>query len=266
LSFGIFKKKVCNFSLSLTPEGFISACHQVTLNNKKNEPFLVGEYKNIIKIDKNKLQKLQNRTTENILQCKSCFLKYDCAGHCALESYHLSGDLYKIESELCKLKKKYAIKYFKSKVEKSIFGFYPFISQNLKYLIFSDYKIKLNENPYNIYLEKTLKHTKEADIILYNGKFEDLSKQKFPIISTKPIPPCISKIYKKSCFNCIELFTIDKNDNVIFCNKKKGKKFLEYLNRKALYNDYLKTVQLSSKCEYCLHKLRKKCDGRECLN
>ena len=124
----------------------------------------------------------------------------------------------------------------------------------------------MNENPYNIYLEKTLKHTKEADIILYNGKFEDLSKQKFPIISTKPIPPCISKIYKKSCFNCIELFTIDKNDNVIFCNKKKGKKFLEYLNRKALYNDYLKTVQLSSKCEYCLHKLRKKCDGRECLN
>ncbi len=88
------KYKRCNISNAVSmvfePNGEIFFC--LCLGNKNG---LIGNYKENIYFDKDKVLKFGNRTIVTIEKCKSCELKYLCAGGCPLPLTSFNSDLNK---------------------------------------------------------------------------------------------------------------------------------------------------------------------------
>ncbi|MGA1789948.1 MAG: radical SAM protein [bacterium] len=82
----------CGEGFSLTPNGNVSACYEVYDEKAKfSQDFMFGYYdksQNRFMFDNKKLQKLRNRTVENIPWCQGCFCKWHCAGDCANKARH----------------------------------------------------------------------------------------------------------------------------------------------------------------------------------
>jgi len=93
-----------NTSFALTPEGFLSPCPEVSMESDPvSGTFLVGKVNNSGKIEfeKERIKKLKERTPENLIECRECFLEYLCRGGCSVKSVRNNGDLMKIETGKC---------------------------------------------------------------------------------------------------------------------------------------------------------------------
>ncbi|OGI15182.1 hypothetical protein A3K63_03575 [Candidatus Micrarchaeota archaeon RBG_16_49_10] len=98
----------------------------------------------------------------------------------------------------------------------------------------------------------------------------ELKKRKIRFTLSRPLPPCISvKVddkQPKNCFECRELFTID-NRRVRYCeplNNVNGEILEKLDNRMQIFNKFLyyrAEMKISSVCENCIYRTRKKCNG-----
>jgi uncharacterized protein len=88
---------VSHDSFTVTPDGFITACFEVTSADDPNsERFFYGRIsdRGKVMIDEDKRKYLQDITVENLNYCKNCFAKWHCAGDCVAKIGHadLLGD------------------------------------------------------------------------------------------------------------------------------------------------------------------------------
>lgn len=87
----------------LTVDGYVSCCDMGYVG-KENTELIYGRYnkkKNEIDYDNNKIKYIQNRTVDNLPQCKECSVKYYCAGGCIGEALNEKGSIYEIKTENC---------------------------------------------------------------------------------------------------------------------------------------------------------------------
>ena len=82
-------------SFTITPEGFITSCFEITTtDDPKSEYFYYGRIDdggNVV-LDENKRKYLHKLTVENLAYCKDCFAKWHCAGDCVAKIGH--GELH----------------------------------------------------------------------------------------------------------------------------------------------------------------------------
>jgi uncharacterized protein len=95
----------------LNPDGTVSACDKATYKDTKEEIrcFIYGQWDSSKKeyvYDNEKIKYLQNRTLENLEDCKECNIGEYCAGSCLGRVAYQTGDIYKVIKDQC-----YAIKY-----------------------------------------------------------------------------------------------------------------------------------------------------------
>lgn len=106
--------------------------------------------------------------------------------------------------------------------------------------------------------------------------FNELKKKRIRFKVSRPLPRCLfgqnwSKIIEdlhipKNCFECHELFTVDSEGMVNFCNTigQIGPKFKYTKNRKQIF-EYFKTfydnLDLFENCKNCTFLIRKQCSG-----
>jgi len=106
--------------------------------------------------------------------------------------------------------------------------------------------------------------------------FDELKKRKIRFKLSKALPKCLfgqgwSKVVEdfnlpKNCFECHELFTLDTENMIKFCNvvKQIGPKF-EYMKNREQIFEYFKIfydkLEPSEKCKSCIFYIRKHCDG-----
>ncbi len=82
---------VSNDSFSITPDGYITSCYEVTSKaDPKSETFFIGRIRvdGSLEIDENKRKYLHSLTVDNLDYCKDCFAKWHCAGECAAKLDH----------------------------------------------------------------------------------------------------------------------------------------------------------------------------------
>ncbi len=94
------KNRFCGASyknFNITPEGNITTCYEVTLeNDPRSKYFFIGDMENEkIKINKDRLRELQGDTVDKRTECQECFVLYNCGGDCPAKTladdYTFSG-------------------------------------------------------------------------------------------------------------------------------------------------------------------------------
>lgn len=72
--------------MAITPEGYISACTEVTRRNDPlSEIFFFGHVdleREEVEIEQSKLLRLRGRNIYTLQQCANCYAKYYCMGGC----------------------------------------------------------------------------------------------------------------------------------------------------------------------------------------
>ncbi len=82
---------VSSDNFSVTPDGFITACYEVTSrNDPKSDTFFIGKIgrDGALEIDEEKRRFLHSLTVDNLAYCADCFAKWHCAGECAVKIPH----------------------------------------------------------------------------------------------------------------------------------------------------------------------------------
>ncbi|MCP4410722.1 MAG: radical SAM protein [Gammaproteobacteria bacterium] len=78
---------VGNDSLSVTPEGLLTSCYEVSeKDDPRSENFFFGDLDaetGKLNLDLQKVEKIRSMTVENKPYCEKCFCKWHCAGDCA---------------------------------------------------------------------------------------------------------------------------------------------------------------------------------------
>ena len=105
--------RACTPVPHFTPDGYISACDLVTFGKNAGhmDCFVYGKWDNVNKnfiIDKNKVQALQKRTTNNMSHCKKCEAREHCGGYCLGEVQNETGSLTGQKPNVCKAIKRLA--------------------------------------------------------------------------------------------------------------------------------------------------------------
>lgn len=90
----------------LTTDGFVSACDMALFGKDENHmsEMIYGSWNKEtgeIKYDKNKIEHLQSRTTENMQHCEMCSAKECCGGYCLGEVLNETGDLFGQKKRVC---------------------------------------------------------------------------------------------------------------------------------------------------------------------
>lgn len=88
-------------SFCITPEGHITACHEVcSLEHPMSRVFFYGKWSPVTKafeLFPERLQYLRARTVKNVSFCKDCFCRYHCAGDCMVKAAD-QGDIFRINN------------------------------------------------------------------------------------------------------------------------------------------------------------------------
>lgn len=98
----------CGQNLCVTPDGNITTCFEVLeSNDPAASEFFIGKVDPVlgrVVLDQDRIEKLKLRVTENMDACKSCFLRYHCAGDCPVKSFRYSNrDLYSPDPYRCQI-------------------------------------------------------------------------------------------------------------------------------------------------------------------
>jgi uncharacterized protein len=98
----------CGQNFCITPDGNITACFEVLdSNDLAASEFFIGKVDPVqgqVVLDQVRIEQLKLRVTANMEACKSCFLRYHCAGDCPVKSFRYSNrDLYSPDSYRCQI-------------------------------------------------------------------------------------------------------------------------------------------------------------------
>jgi radical SAM protein with 4Fe4S-binding SPASM domain len=98
--------RACTPVPHFTPDGYISACDLVTFGENAHhmDCFVYGKWNPLTKsfdIDEDKLNALQQRTTENMEHCKQCSARKYCGGYCLGEVVNETGCLLGQKPHVC---------------------------------------------------------------------------------------------------------------------------------------------------------------------
>lgn len=98
----------CGRNLCITPDGNITTCYEVLdSNDPAAKEFFVGKIdttRGLMMLDHDRIEQLKQRVTKNMVACKDCFLRYQCAGDCPAKSFrHLNRDLYSPDPYRCRI-------------------------------------------------------------------------------------------------------------------------------------------------------------------
>ena len=90
---------------ALTPDGFLSACTEVSDGAVSTDPFLVGQHLpgQPVKIWPEREARLQSRVGYNMPHCQHCYMVDTCGGGCASRARAQSGDIFDRDAVHCAL-------------------------------------------------------------------------------------------------------------------------------------------------------------------
>ncbi len=143
-----------NPNMSLTTDGYLSSCHEITRSSTEDsDEFIYGRYDREtgkIIIDEEKLNNLRRMGPLNIPDCKSCMLRYCCAGGCAHKNYMLSGSMFVPSKEICDAKRMMATQYLEMEAQRNLIAIKPYLQasdEGLKYVMsFNTFDLEVVEN------------------------------------------------------------------------------------------------------------------------
>ena len=95
--------RACNPSPHLTTDGYVTCC-DMAYNGKVFPTMVYGKYNSKTKkiiYDKNKINVIQSRRVDNLIECKDCDIKHNCAGGCLGEALNETGTIFGIKRENC---------------------------------------------------------------------------------------------------------------------------------------------------------------------
>ncbi len=313
------KDRFCGVSypfLCLTQKGRLTSCYEAEDFTEKIADFFYGQYNpetGSFDVDSRKIDKLRERVVYNIPKCKECFLKYACAGGCAMRAFQKNGDFFEPDLERCEIRKEIMEKIIKYRVERNILKIKPYLKENGDFLDFimnfNRFKLKKSRNDTKISSSsyvlidnpkidfkklwndiRHLKNEKEFKTTLFIFSFElknligeihfkknlsdflrKLKKEGIFFKISKPLPPCILDIQTqghlknqipRSFRDCLDMFRVNQNNDVILCNNKKANKKINlYLDRNEIFKEFNFELKFSEDCENCIYKIRQKCKG-----
>jgi uncharacterized protein len=93
-----------NTSFSLTPEGLLSSCPEVSLKSDPvSDVFITGQINedNSIEFFRERINNLKERNTSNVSACKDCFLEHVCNCGCSLKDYRKYQSLLQVDEKKC---------------------------------------------------------------------------------------------------------------------------------------------------------------------
>jgi uncharacterized protein len=98
----------CGQNFCVTPYGNITTCYEVLdSNDPATSEFFIGKVDPVqgrVVLDQVRIEQLKLRVAENMEACKSCFLRYQCAGDCPVKSFRYSNrDLYSPDPYRCRI-------------------------------------------------------------------------------------------------------------------------------------------------------------------
>ena len=82
---------VCRDNFSITPDGYITSCYEVTKKeDPKSDTFFIGKINKNgqIELDEKRRLFLNSLTVDNLEYCKDCFAKWHCGGECVVKLGH----------------------------------------------------------------------------------------------------------------------------------------------------------------------------------
>jgi radical SAM protein with 4Fe4S-binding SPASM domain len=90
--------RACSPVPHLTPDGYVSACDMVVLGEKAYhmDCFIYGKWDSVseeFRFDKEKINNLRNRNSDNMSHCKTCEARLHCGGYCLGEVVNETGML-----------------------------------------------------------------------------------------------------------------------------------------------------------------------------
>jgi radical SAM protein with 4Fe4S-binding SPASM domain len=128
-------------SFFITVDGFVGSCLAVTSKDSEYNELFFGHFdkKNArIIIDEKKLDFLRKRITQNIPACQNCFMKWNCAGGCAIASCLIYGrDIYSPDTRFCKSNRKLGRELLLYKVQKDLIKIKPFLEERSGKMIYN---------------------------------------------------------------------------------------------------------------------------------
>ena len=295
------RTSLCDLTVAnLTEDGFVTGCHRISSGCKGPDEFVYGTYnqkKDKLEINKRKRDILKNRQVCNIKECQNCFLKWNCAGFCTLSGFYNTGNLFKPDKNSCNEIRKLTKKYLLYLVQKHFTKLFPRMEKKEHGLFLSFFyfkkKVYLNRMIMLDDLENKTKnalsnqHITDNQIVLFSHSFNEINKdelfdtlkklqeKKIHFRITKPLPKCMTDIDRqrfqehfrapKNCDDCMELFTVHENGDILFCNGLKGKKKIsEYRKRTEIQTEFKERAKISEKCTECIQKTRGMCCGLPC--
>ena len=99
--------RACTPVPHFTSDGYVSACDLVTFGENAHhmDCFVYGKWneeRQAFEFNEEKIKRLQGRSTDNMVHCRSCEAKEQCGGYCLGEVMNESGDLYGQKLIACK--------------------------------------------------------------------------------------------------------------------------------------------------------------------
>lgn len=141
---------VASRAFIITPDGFVSPCISVPSRDAEYNELIFGFFdkkENKIKINQKKLEFLQKRTVQNIPKCQNCFMKWHCAGGCAISACLMHGrDIYSPYEGYCRWIRKVGRSVLVYKIKKDLLKTHPFIEEKNGQIIyrgvFNEFELK----------------------------------------------------------------------------------------------------------------------------
>jgi uncharacterized protein len=247
-----------NPAMYLTPDGFVTTCYEVVSGKEGPDLFVYGKYhkkSNRIIFEKNKMDYFERRTLENLPMCKSCFVRWGCAGDCFIRAFKETGNVFKPNKNRCKKVRKYTREYLIYKVKKHFVQIKPYISSKDSKLYYSMFfnELKLDETKNN----QKLKENPILDIDIERADFKKLARD---IIN-----------YKKSKKYEPVIFLLSFSLGPEYLKSESGKKIISFLNELNAEKIWFRIVKPLPKCVFgkkyteLVKKFRFSESCRECL-
>jgi uncharacterized protein len=96
-------------AMVVSHDGFLTGCLEVVDGKDRDaKTFLLGRYirgERRFEVDPQMVRMMQRRHADFLLQCKTCYARYTCAGGCAVKVVRASGDFFERDIPYCSFTK-----------------------------------------------------------------------------------------------------------------------------------------------------------------
>lgn len=268
-------------------------------------PLTYGKYEKgrVILSDK-KIKALLERNAYSLKPCKRCFLRWNCAGYCMYDAAMLTGNALMPSQKMCRRLRDGAKTYISYKIARHLQQLSHRFEHDAKGTHFKTFFKKYSitgtaGKEWGTYLsitegtdlkacaEEILQKRSKGQIsrlLLLSSNtigpqvldgflefFNTLKRQGLNVRLTKPV--CRHMLRHgpglpgapKNCKECLELFIVQKNGTLRFCDGTSSSKTIEeYINRDEVYGEFTKgglDRSTHENCASCIFLMRENCGG-----